>query len=1283
MLADSIRKLIFRSLTVCLSLAVSVPVIASDEMLTNGGFEDGWSSWSPFWSREKNAGSAQIDKSNRHRGKQAVRVKHTGSKDWCVNRRERIPVQPLQKYELRGWARLEGEGTVSLSVTLYDKNEKAIHWTYAAQNVTEKSKWQELKTRFLIPPGATAMTPRFVGAGSAMVWFDDVSLTRQGQITPIQNSDAPKMVDVENQNLKVIFTPEDATLNVTDKRTGRMWKQEPIGPGLIPADIKVIRGITEMKLVHPESAQEFTVKIHPYIDEPEIYLEIDGQGKLPGALAFPYPFMTRPGDFLILPVNEGISYPVEDKSLSEMYYHLYGGHGLCMAWYGVTNGEQGMMIIVETPDDAAVRVIRKEGRLCQAPQWQGQKGQFGYKRNLRYIFFDKGGYVAMAKRYRQYAKQIGLFKTLAEKRKRREALDKLIGAVNVWCWQKDAPAFCREMQNLGIERILWSNRRGPEELKQLNEMGVLTSRYDIYQDVMNPANLPKLRGVHPDWPTEAWPNDLMVLQDGSYTKGWRVRGKEGKMYPCNVLCDKQAPNYARKRIAAELKTHPYKSRFIDTTTASPWRECFNPNHPMTRSESKFYKMQLLKVVSEEFNLVCGSETGHDAAVPYVDYFEGMLSLGPYRVPDAGRKMRELWHEVPERVAKFQTGHYYRLPLWELVYHDCVVAHWYWGDYNNKLPSLWDRRDLFNALYATAPMFMFDTKVWNQYKDRFAQSYKATCPIVRQCGYSEMLEHRWLSEDHAVQQTNFDNGMTITVNFGNTSYRMKDGFSLKPLSKRVVDQNKIVVVTQRRTPKANDSEVFYVTQKKQAWEPGKTAVIVCDMWDQHWCQGATSRVAEMAPRMNEFVSQARQRGVLIIHAPSGTINHYKDHPARKWTQSVPKAKNLPKNIGRWCSWMDENEKKVYPIDQSDGGCDCVPKCKQAHPWRKQIETIEIKEQDAISDSGAEVWSLLEQRGIENVMLLGVHTNMCVSGRPFGLRNLARNGKNVVLVRDLTDTMYNSQSKPYVNHFTGTDLIVEHIEKYICPTITSDVLTGRKPFQFAKDKRTRIVFLSAESEYKAAETLPIFAQTLEKKFDYHFQILQGSYSPSSGDRNTIIGMEALKNADLLIVFARRRAFPAAQMKYLHEYLDRGKPLIALRTASHAFDTKGKHPEGHVEWRDFDPTVLGGNYHGHYGHGPQCTVTPVAQARNHPILQGVKLPFLSMGSLYKNNPLKPSTTSLLMGNIPNQAPESVAWTNTYKTSRIFYSSLGYPDDFKNPEFVRLLTNAIHWAMDKPIPK
>ena len=496
---------------------------------------------------------------------------------------------------------------------------------------------------------------------------------------------------------------------------------------------------------------------------------------------------------------------------------------------------------------------------------------------------------------------------------------------------------------------------------------------------------------------------------------------------------------------------------------------------------------------------------------------------------------------------------------------------------------------------------------------------------------------------------------------------------------------LLLVTRSRTLLDDGSGRFRVVQNKVRWEPKQTAMIICDMWNEHWCKGATRRVAELAPYMNEVVSKARNKGVLIIHAPSGTVKAYADHPARKRAQDAPQAANLPEGIDKWCNWISEKEKADYPIDQSDGGCDCEPTCKQGPPWpwKSQIDTIEISDEDAISDSGVEIWNLLEQQGIKNVILMGVHTNMCVLGRPFGLRNMARFGKNVVLMRDLTDTMYNSKMRPVVNHFTGTDLIVEHIENYVCPTITSTVLTGRPQFCFKKDKRPRVVFLSAESEYGAVETMPEFAHELQLKYGLYCEILQGSAEKNTKDRHDLAGLEALTNADLAVLFMRRRSLAPEQMQYFRDYLDRGGALIGLRTASHALDTRGKAPAGYAEWTKLDPEVLGGNYHGHHGSGPKCTVTIAAGADGHPIMAGVKLPLTSNGSLYEVRPLGESTTRLLIGTIPDQEPEPVAWTNQYKKSRIFYTSLGHPDDFKNASFRRMLVNAVFWAMNQSVPK
>jgi hypothetical protein len=190
--------------------------------------------------------------------------------------------------------------------------------------------------------------------------------------------------------------------------------------------------------------------------------------------------------------------------------------------------------------------------------------------------------------------------------------------------------------------------------------------------------------------------------------------------------------------------------------------------------------------------------------------------------------------------------------------------------------------------------------------------------------------------------------------------------------------------------------------------------------------------------------------------------YEDTPMRRRAKDAPTAKNLPKDIGAWCKQIPAEEKGKYPIDQSDGGEDDEPDEHAAWaakltamgrnpraPWKSQTDLLKMDERDAVSDSGVEIWNLLEERGIGNVILLGVHTNMCVLGRPFGLRQMARNGKHVVLMRDMTDTMYNPARWPNVSHFRGTDLIVEHIEKFVCPTVTSDQILGGKPFRFKND------------------------------------------------------------------------------------------------------------------------------------------------------------------------------------------------------------------------------------------
>ena len=259
----------------------------------------------------------------------------------------------------------------------------------------------------------------------------------------------------------------------------------------------------------------------------------------------------------------------------------------------------------------------------------------------------------------------------------------------------------------------------------------------------------------------------------------------------------------------------------------------------------------------------------------------------------------------------------------------------------------------------------------------------------------------------------------------------------------------------------------VTQERtESWRYAETAMIVCDVWDYHHSLNAVRRLEQFAPRLNQVLSEARRRGVTIIHAPSDCMAAYADHPARRRAESVAPPPYVPPSIDAWCSQLPTEQGAVYPLDQSDGGTDDDPAehaqweakliglGRNPHlPWQRQSEMITIDpERDYLSDRGGEIWNILQARKIRHVILTGVHTNMCVLGRPFGLRQMARNGMNVVLLRDLTDTMYNPQRWPYVSHHEGTRRIIAHIERFICPTISSDQWIGGEEFRFANDHQT---------------------------------------------------------------------------------------------------------------------------------------------------------------------------------------------------------------------------------------
>lgn len=262
--------------------------------------------------------------------------------------------------------------------------------------------------------------------------------------------------------------------------------------------------------------------------------------------------------------------------------------------------------------------------------------------------------------------------------------------------------------------------------------------------------------------------------------------------------------------------------------------------------------------------------------------------------------------------------------------------------------------------------------------------------------------------------------------GEKSYkRMAVGLvALAPLALAPVYAAEITVDLRSRVEAFKGSSEWSEVRLTKSLAAEKTAVIVCDMWDKHWCSGATGRVAGLVPKMDAFLTAARKQGIQIIHAPSETMGFYENSPQRKLMLALPKVE-LPAPLPL--------PDPPLPIDDKGGGCDTPDKFYKA--WTREHPGLHIAESDVISDSGPEIYAFLRQRGIVNLLMMGVHTNMCVLNRAFAIKRMTSLGLRCILVRDLTDAMYNPQDAPHVSHDAGTQLVIEYIEKFWSPSTTS--------------------------------------------------------------------------------------------------------------------------------------------------------------------------------------------------------------------------------------------------------
>ena len=203
------------------------------------------------------------------------------------------------------------------------------------------------------------------------------------------------------------------------------------------------------------------------------------------------------------------------------------------------------------------------------------------------------------------------------------------------------------------------------------------------------------------------------------------------------------------------------------------------------------------------------------------------------------------------------------------------------------------------------------------------------------------------------------------------------------------------------------------------------------------------------------------------------------------------------------------------------------------------------------------------------------------------------------------------------------------------------------------------ISGSKEYQSEASLKPFVADLEKQYRV---TITASWGTDGGE--TLANVDALKNAELLLIFTRRMKLPEEQLKPIRAHWEAGRPIVGIRTASHSFQQEDNDV--------FDRKVLGGSHQSHWGDEPVKVSNQPDQAE-HPALRGVGS-FVSR-KLYKRADLLKDVVVLQTGN-NGKDTQPVTLTRVHNGGRIFYTSLGVPEDFKDENFRRLLVNAIFWT-------
>lgn len=490
------------------------------------------------------------------------------------------------------------------------------------------------------------------------------------------------------------------------------------------------------------------------------------------------------GDRILIPMGEGIALTVgEDDPVTNAYGDFCSKQGtLCMTV--VERGGKFLLISLENGIYSAYDTRPEEGKYKLLIKNKEECG-------VSYAVFD-----SLADACACHRALHGEVITLDEKIKANPEIEKLVGGGIFWVWNDNYdevmysdydtdvdPATGDELMRVaddlyknGVDKAMMgiffeSDSKYVEPLYK--KYGYISTQYDNYNDVLNPEMLsivPNNRARNCDYTARRMKDysaGVQINATGELSKAWALKGFDGVMHSQNTLCPVVAAQRIKEEIPQILAKYPYyKGRFIDVYGCR-LGVCYSEVHPSSMANTLEVKNGAFEAM-EKMGLITGTENGFDGIINHLVYSEGLHSPVNLQIPDSGRKHAHVMNgEQSEHIGRQMMRPDRRVPLWQLVYHDCMMTYPYWGDSTESAPEHTNRRVLFACLFGCPPLYSFSLKDYEALKPSILDSYKRIIEVHSKVATLKMTDYRVLSDDYMLQCSEFGGKYRVTVNFSKT------------------------------------------------------------------------------------------------------------------------------------------------------------------------------------------------------------------------------------------------------------------------------------------------------------------------------------------------------------------------------------------------------------------------------------------------------------------------------------------------------------------------------------